>query len=297
MRRLATISRSIKSTMRKKPFGPTDIELPVIGQGSWDIPESGAAVQEVKRTIRRGIELGMTHLDTAEMYGGGAVERILGEAITDIPRDTIFVTSKVLPGNAGYSATIAACERSLRRLNLEYLDLYLLHWPSLVPLEETMRALAELVREGKIRFAGVSNFDVDDMLEAQRYLANVPLACNQVLYHLKERGPEHRLIPVAQQHKIAIVGYTPFGRGRFPREAAGPDGVLGRIAAKHNATARQVILAFLTRLPNVFTIPKASSVAHVEENARAGDLVLDAHEVQEIDAAFPIGRERPLATL
>ncbi len=283
--------------MRKKPFGPTGIELPVIGQGTWDIPENGAAVEEAKRAIRRGIELGMTHLDTAEMYGGGAVERILGEAIRDIPRDTIFVTTKVLPGNASYSQTIAACEQSLRRLKLEYVDLYLLHWPSDMPLEETMRALAELVREGKVRFAGVSNFDVEDMLEAQQHLANVPLACNQVLYHLKERGPEHRLISTAAQHDIAIVAYTPFGRGRFPREAAAADGVLGRIAAKHGATPRQVILAFLTRQPNVFTIPKASSVVHVEDNARAGDLELDAHDIEEIDAAFPLGRERPIATL
>ncbi len=283
--------------MRTKPFGPTGQQLPVIGQGTWDIPESGAAVDEAKRAIRRGIELGMTHIDTAEMYGGGAVERIVGEAIAGIPRESLFITTKVLPGNARYSATIAACERSLRRLKLEYVDLYLLHWPSDVPLEETMRALAELVREGKTRYAGISNFDVEDMLEAQRYLANVPLACNQVLYHLKERGPEHRLIPVAAKHNIAIVGYTPFGRGRFPREAASPDGVLGRIAAKHGATPRQVILAFLTRHPNVFTIPKASSVEHVEQNARAGDLVLDARDIEEIDAAFPIGRERPLATL
>ena len=283
--------------MRKKPFGPTGIELPVIGQGTWDIPESGAAVDEAKRAIRRGIELGMTHLDTAEMYGSGAVERILGEAIRDLPRDMIFVTSKVLPGNASYSNTIAACERTLRRMKLEYLDLYLLHWPSDVPLEETMRALAELVREGKTRFAGISNFDVEDMLDAEQFLANVPLVCNQVLYHLKERGPEHRLIPAAAQHNIAIVAYTPFGRGRFPRQEAGPDGVLGRIAAKHGATPRQVILAFLTRFPNVFTIPKASSVAHVEENARAGDFELDARDIEEIDAAFPLGRERPIATL
>ncbi len=283
--------------MRTKPFGPTGVELPVIGQGTWDIPESGAAADEAKRAIRRGIELGMTHLDTAEMYGSGAVERILGEAIRDIPRDTLFITSKVLPGNASYSKVIAACDRSLRRLKLDYLDLYLLHWPSDVPLEETMRALAELVREGKTRFAGISNFDVDDMLDAEQYLANVPLACNQVLYHLKERGPEHRLISAAEQHNVAIVAYTPFGRGRFPREAASPDGVLGRVAAKYGATPRQVILAFLTRYRNVFTIPKASSVAHVEENARAGDLELDARDVEEIDAAFPLGRERPIATL
>ena len=283
--------------MRTKAFGATGIELPVIGQGTWDLPESGAAVNEAKRAIRRGLELGMTHIDTAEMYGSGAVERILGETLADVPRDSFFIASKVLPGNASYSATIAACERSLKRLKLEYLDLYYLHWPSHVPLEEMMRALAELVREGKTRFAGISNFDAGEMLDAKRHLANVPLTANQILYHLKERGPEHRLIRTAEENDIAVVAYTPFGRGQFPREAAKSDGVLGRVAAKHNSTPREVILAFLTRHRNVFTIPKASSVEHVEQNARAGDLVLDARDIEEIDAAFPLGRERPLATL
>lgn len=283
--------------MQTKLFGPTGVELPVIGQGTWDIPENGRAVEEAKRAIRRGIELGMTHLDTAEMYGGGAVETILGEAIAGIPRDSIFVTSKVLPSHAKYRDTIVACERSLRRLQLDYLDLYLLHWPSNTPLEETMRALADLVNSGKTRFAGISNFDVDDMLQAKRDLGDVPLACNQVLYHLRERGPEHRLIEAADAEDIAIVAYTPFGRGAFPREASAAGGVLARVAEKHGAMPREVILAFLTRYKNVFTIPKASTVEHVEQNARAGDLHLDADDISEIDAAFPVGPERPLATL
>lgn len=283
--------------MRKLPFGPTGIALPVIGQGTWDIPEHGARVQEAKRAIVRGIELGMTHLDTAEMYGAGAAEEIVGEAIAGIARDSVFVTSKVLPSNASYARTIAACERSLHRLKLDYLDLYLLHWPSEVPLEETMRAFSALVQAGKTRYVGVSNFDVDEMFEAQQLLGSTPLVCNQVLYHLHERGIERRLLPRAREAGIAIVAYTPFGRGRFPRAAAAPQGVLGRIAAKHGATPRQVILAFLTRERNVFTIPKASSVPHVEENAGAGDLVLDAQDIAAIDAAFPIGDERPLATL
>ncbi|MDP9024356.1 MAG: aldo/keto reductase, partial [Candidatus Eremiobacteraeota bacterium] len=188
------------------------------------------------------------------------------------------------------------CERSLKRLHVEHLDLYLLHWPSAVPLEETMNALAALVRSGKIRFAGVSNFDVDDMLEAQALLGSVPLACNQVLYHLHERGIEHRVVPAAREAGIAIVAYTPFGRGRFPKSSKTGD-VLERVAAKHRATPRQVILAFLTRDASVFTIPKASQVKHMEENAAAGDLVLDDRDIADIDRAFPVGARRPLATL
>jgi diketogulonate reductase-like aldo/keto reductase len=239
----------------------------------------------------------MTHLDTAEMYGSGAVERILGEAIAGIAREPLFVASKVLPSNASYKGTIEACERSLKNLRLEYLDLYMLHWPSPVPLHETMRALGDLVHAGKTRFVGVSNFDVDEMLEARRLLGEIPLACNQVLYHVRERGIEHRLIPTALAADVAIVAYTPFGRGQFPRGSSNGGDVLERIAGKHGATPRQVILAFLTREPNVFTIPKASSVAHVEENAGAGDLRLDASDVEAIDAAFPVGRKGPLATL
>jgi diketogulonate reductase-like aldo/keto reductase len=283
--------------MQHKVFGATGVSLPVIGQGTWDMPESGARKTEAIRAIRRGIELGMTHLDTAEMYGSGAVERLLGEAIAGISRKTLFVASKVLPSNASYKGTIEACERSLSNLRLDYLDLYMLHWPSHVPLTETMRALGDLVHAGKTRFVGVSNFDVDEMLEARELLGDIPLACNQVLYHLRKRGIEHRLIPAARAADIAIVAYTPFGRGEFPRASSPGGAALERIATKHGATPRQVILAFLTREPNVFTIPKASSVAHVEENARAGDLHLDPKDIEAIDAAFPAGPQGPLATL
>ncbi len=283
--------------MRRKPFGRTGVDLPVIGQGTWGIPERGAAVREVIATIRRGIELGMTHLDTAEMYGAGRVEEILGEAIAGVARDSIFVTSKVLPSNATFKGTLRACDASLKRLGLEYLDLYLLHWPGEHPLEETMSALERLVEDGKTRFIGVSNFDEEEMHRAKGHLRAVPLACNQVLYHLRERGIERRVIPAARKESIAIVAYTPFGREAFPRAEARPGGVLGRIAAKHGTTPRAVILAFLTREPELFTIPKASTIAHVEENARAGSLTLDAQEIAEIDRAFPVGPDAPLAML
>jgi len=284
--------------MTEKLFGATGADVAVIGQGTWDVPESGARAAEAKRAIRRGIELGMTHLDTAEMYGAGRVEELLGEAIAGIPRESLFVTTKVLPGNARYRDVLAAAERSLKRLALEYVDLYLLHWPSDHPLEETMRALERLVADGKARFVGVSNFDADEMLEAASYLRAVPLACNQVLYHLNERGVENRVIPIARERGIAIVAYTPFGRGRFPRTQAASGGLLDDVARKHGATARQVILAFLTREPNAFAIPKASQVGHVEENAGAGSVRLDAGDVARIDAAFPrAAPDAPLATL
>jgi len=281
--------------MTRKPFGPAGVAVAAIGQGTWDFPESGKRLEEAQRAIRRGIELGMTHLDTAEMYGSGRVEEIVGRAIAGIAREQLFITTKVLPSNASYAGTLTAAERSLRRLGVDYVDLYLLHWPSAHPLEETMRALERLASDGKTRFVGVSNFDADAMCEAASYLRDVPLTCNQVLYHLRERGPEHRLIPVARERGVAIVGYTPFGRGRFP--AAGPDGVLERIARKHAATVRQVILAFLTREANVFAIPKAARVEHVEENAAAGSVTLDSKDVAAIDAAFPRAPEGPLATL
>ncbi|HEY1654445.1 MAG TPA: aldo/keto reductase [Candidatus Tumulicola sp.] len=284
--------------MTSKPFGPTGIAVATIGQGTWNVPESGPQLSQARRAIRRGIELGMTHVDTAEMYGAGKVEEFVGEAIAGFPRELLFVTTKVLPGNARYGDTLVAADRSLKRLGLDYVDLYLLHWPSEHPLEETMRALERLVADGKARFVGVSNFDVEEMLEAASYLRDVPLACNQVLYHLCERGPENRLIPAALERDIAIVGYTPFGRGRFPRAQAGAGGVLEAIARKHGATSRQTILAFLTRSANAFAIPKASRVEHVEENAAAADLRLDADDVAAIEAAFPLpAAGEPLATL
>jgi diketogulonate reductase-like aldo/keto reductase len=282
--------------MKHKPFGTTGVDLPAIGQGTWNMPESGSARREARRAIERGIELGMTHLDTAEMYGAGAVEEFLGEAIRGIPRQKLFIATKVLPSNASYQGTLDAGQRSLERLRCDYLDLYLLHWPGSYPLEETMQALEALVERGTTRFIGVSNFETDSMLEAASHLRAVPLACNQVLYHLGERGIEHELIPAARQRGIAIVAYTPFGRGGFLRAAKGR-GVLERVARKHGATSRQVALAFLTREQNVFAIPKAAQVAHVEENAAAGSLTLDAGDVVAIDEAFPRGRAGPLATL
>jgi len=283
--------------MQTKAFGTTGIELPAIGQGTWNIPESGAKLKGAQQAIRRGIELGMTHIDTAEMYGAGRVEELVGQAITGIPRERLFITTKVLPSNATYRGTLLAAERSLVRLGLEHVDLLLLHWPGSHPLEATMRAFDDLVQTGKARFIGVSNFELSEMTEAASYLRATRLACNQVLYHLCERGVEHEILPEARRRGIAIVGYTPFGRGAYLRVGAKRREVLDSVARKHEATVAQVALAFLTRDPALFTIPKAARVEHVEENAGAGDLKLDKQDVAEIDAAFPRGTRGPLATL
>ncbi len=238
--------------------------------------------------LRRGIELGLTHIDTAEMYGNGAAEEVIAEAIAGWPREGLFIVSKVLPQNGTYDGTIAACEASLRRLRTPYLDVYLLHWRGRHPLGETMRALEDLVDAGRIRALGVSNFDVADMDEARSLLRRHPLACNQVLYHLRERYVERALLPYCRQHKIALCGYSPFGTETFPGPATAAGRVLGTIAARHGGrtTPRQVALAFLVREAPLFAIPKAALPEHVEENAGALHLRLTETDLREIDQAF-----------
>jgi diketogulonate reductase-like aldo/keto reductase len=273
-----------------RPFGPTGRNVPVIGQGTWNVPLRGERADETKRALRRGIELGMVHIDTAEMYGDGGSEKLIGEAIQGLPREQLFLVSKVLPSNARYDATIRACEATLKRMRVDYLDCYLLHWRGGIPLGETMRALEKLVRDGKTRALGVSNFDVNDLEEARVALEYEPIACNQVLYNLGERSVEEHELPYCREHKIAIVAYTPFGRGDWADRPGAR--TLDEIARKHGATPRQVILAFLTRDPIAFTIPKASTIAHTEENAAAGELRLDESEIAAIDKALPARRRR-----
>jgi diketogulonate reductase-like aldo/keto reductase len=236
----------------------------------------------------------MRHIDTAEMYGSGAAESLVGRAIEG-RRDEVFLVSKVLPGNASRTGTIAACERSLARLKTDRLDCYLLHWRGSHPLAETVAAFEELRGGGKILAWGVSNFDVDDLEElASLEGAGLP-ACNQVLYHLEERAIEHAVLPWCEARGIAIVAYTPFGqspRAFDPRTGHGR--VLEAIGASHGATLRQVALAYLLRHPKSFVIPKASRLDHAAENAGAGALRLSASDEVRIDAAFPRGKPRPL---
>jgi diketogulonate reductase-like aldo/keto reductase len=226
----------------------------------------------------------MTHVDTAEMYGDA--ELLIADAISG-RRDDIFLVSKVLPQNASTEGVIEACERSLSRLRTDHLDCYLLHWRGRIPLSETFAGFEELVRSGKILAWGVSNFDVPDLDEALHIAGPGRIACNQVLYNLEERAIEHEVIPWCKRHDTAVVAYSPFGHGRFP-DAHSPGGrVLAEIAVAHDATPRQVALAFLTVA--TFAIPKASTPEHASENAGAGDLKLSERELAQIDAAFPRG--------
>lgn len=269
--------------MERRAFGWTSTLVPVIGQGTWSMEHDPKASITA---LRRGMDLGMTHIDTAEMYGSGAVEEIVGEALAG-RRQEAFVVSKVLPQNASRAGTMAACERSLRRLRIESLDVYLLHSPSRHPLAETIAAFEDLVRSGKIKAWGVSNFSADLLGNAVRLAGPNRIACNQVLYHVEERAVESHVAPVCAEHHIALVGYSPFGQGAFRSHR-----VLEDIARAHGATARQVALCFLVRDPNAFTIPKSSSITHVEDNVRAGSLRLTEDDIRRIDVAFPAGRSR-----
>ncbi len=270
--------------MMRRPFGKTRMQVPVIGQGTWRL--EGADRAQAIAALRRGLDLGMTHVDTAERYGNGAVEEIVGDAIAG-RRDEVFLVTKVAPGNASRLGTVQACERSLRRLRADSLDCYLLHWPSHHPLAETIAGFEQLARDGKIKSWGVSNFDEEQLEEAVRLAGAGRVACNQVLYHLRERAIEHSVLPACERHGVVVVGYSPFGQGRF-----GSHPVLDEIVRARGATPRQVALAFLIRHPQTFTIPKAAQIAHVEENAGAGELSLTDEEIRRIDAAFPSGPRR-----
>jgi diketogulonate reductase-like aldo/keto reductase len=284
--------------MRMRKFGSAGPAVALIGQGTWNFPTRGVAVEAAKDALRAGIALGMTHIDTAEMYGDGRSEEIVGEAIRALPRERLFLVSKVLPSNASYAGTLRACEASLRRLGTEYLDCYLLHWRGHIPLAETMRALEQLVDEGKIRALGVSNFDVEDLVDARSVLIKHRIVCNQIFHALHERGIERRLLPYCRENEIAVVGYSPLGSGHFPSERSARGRVLEDLALRRGVTRQQIALAFLTRSEGTFVIPKAMDITHVRENAQAGDIVLSDEEIASIDRAFPVPEhDAPLAVI
>jgi len=261
--------------MEKRTFA--GVQVPVLGQGTWNLRGP-----EAVKALRAGLDLGLTHIDTAEMYG---TEETVAQAIEG-RRDEVFLVSKVLPSNATRRGTVQACEKSLERLRTDRLDCYLLHWPGSHPLEGTIAAFEELRAAGKIRSYGVSNFDEEQLRDAARLGT---IACNQVLYNLSERHSEARVLPVCRELRIAMVGYSPF-------DGLPEGGALAEVAAELEATPRQVALAFLTRLPATFAIPKASRVAHVRENAAAASLKLSAKQIARLDKAYPVHIRRELPT-
>ena len=275
--------------MRPKATLPGGEAVPALGQGTWQMAETaGRRTQEIE-ALRLGVELGMTLIDTAEMYGEGAAEELVAEALAG-QRDRLFIVSKVYPHNASRQGVVQACERSLKRLKTDRLDLYLLHWRGSVPLEETVAGFEELLRSGKVRHWGVSNLDLDDMEELFQVPGGETCAANQVLYNVTRRGPEFDLIPWMAAHRMPLMAYSPIEQGRLPRS-----GILQKIGQSHGASPFQIALAWLLQKPDVIAIPKASSTDHVRDNHRALQIRLSPEELDATDAEFPPPRrKRPL---
>jgi diketogulonate reductase-like aldo/keto reductase len=260
------------------PDGET---IPVLGMGTWGMGEAEAEAREEVAALELGLDLGIGLIDTAEMYGDGAAERIVGKAVAG-RRDKVFIVSKVLPENATRRGTIAACEKSLERLDTDRIDLYLLHWRGQVPLAETLEAFAALKRSGKIRHCGVSNFDVADMEEWWSLAGGNATATNQVLYNLSRRGIEWALLPWCREHRLAIMAYSPIEQGRILRKPA-----LRRLAEKRGVAPAQIALAWVLQQDGMIAIPKASRAEHVRENAAALGIALGPEELAALDDAFP----------
>ncbi|MEE1657130.1 aldo/keto reductase [Microvirga sp. CF3062] len=268
---------------------PNGESIPALGQGTWQMAERAARRAGEIEALRLGVELGMTLIDTAEMYGEGAAEELVAEALAG-ERERIFLVSKVYPHNASRQGVIEACERSLRRLKTDRLDLYLLHWRGSIPLEETVAGFEELRRSGKIRHWGVSNFDADDMEELLGVPAGESCATNQVLYNVTRRGPEFDLIPWMEARHMPLMAYSPIEQGRLPG-----GGALQVIAEAYEASPFQIALAWLLNRSGAIAIPKASSVEHVRENHKALEIRLTPQDLAAIDAEFPVPkRKRPL---
>ncbi|MFL9879325.1 aldo/keto reductase [Herbaspirillum rhizosphaerae] len=266
--------------------------VPALGQGTWNMGESAARAADEVRALQHGIELGMTLIDTAEMYGDGGAEKVVGRAITG-RRDQVYLVSKVLPFNASRQGTIKACEASLKRLAVDRIDLYLLHWRGTPPFAATIEAMETLIDQGKIGAWGVSNLDNEDMAELLEQDNGHHVQVNQVLYNLSRRGVEFDLQPYCTEQNVALMAYSPIEQGRILKDAT-----LAAIAKRHGATPAQVALAWTLRRPGVISIPKASTLQHVQDNRACLDVVLDAADFAELDKAFPPPKKsRPLEML
>jgi diketogulonate reductase-like aldo/keto reductase len=265
---------------------PGGERVPALGQGTWHMGEDRRRIADEAAAVRLGIELGMTLIDTAEMYGGGGAEEMVARAAEGV-RDDLFIVSKVYPHNASRTGVVAACERSLKRLGTDRIDLYLLHWRGSIPLAETIEGFERLTRDGKIRYHGVSNFDRDDMAEWLALKGGETVAADQVLYSLSHRGPEWDLVPWCRERGIAIMAYTPLGQGRV----LGNRG-LAEIARRRGATSAQIALAWLLRQNGTIVIPKATRPEHVRENRGALDVALTEEDLAALDRAFPAPKSR-----
>lgn len=260
--------------------------LPAIGQGTWYMGENATRRQQEVAALRAGIERGLTVIDTAEMYAEGGAEKRVGEAIRG-QRDKVFLVSKVYPWNAGGKQLVSACEGSLRRLGTEIIDLYLLHWRGGFELAETVEGMQALIAQGKIRHWGVSNLDVDDMQELWSVEGGAGCAANQVLYHLASRGIEYSLLPWCQSRTVPVMAYCPLAQAGRLRSGLLADATVQHIAHEHQATPAQVLLAWVIHHHGVMAIPKAATIAHVEENAAALQLTLTAEDIMRLERAFP----------
>jgi diketogulonate reductase-like aldo/keto reductase len=271
---------------------PSGEAVPQLGQGTWRMGESGRHRKEEAAALKLGLDLGMTLIDTAEMYGNGGGEEVVAEAAAG-RRDECFIVSKVSPENSSRAGTIAACTRSLKRLKTDRIDLYLLHWRGTSPLEETVAGFEALVASGAIRYWGVSNFDVDDMEELLAVQGGAACTSNQVVYNLRRRGIEAGLLPWCRERSIPVMAYSPIEQGRLLR-----DRVLTEVAIRHRATTAQIALAWVLRQPDMMVIPKSSNEMHVRENRAALDIALTQQDLADLDRAFaPPKGHRPLEVL
>ena len=265
----------------KKAHLSTGRDIPILGQGTWRMGENSSQKDAEIAALRLGLDIGMSLIDTAEMYGEGGAEEVVGEAIKN-RRQEVYLVSKVYPHNASRKGTVAACERSLKRLKTDCIDLYLLHWRSSIPLSETLEAFEFLKKAGKIRDYGVSNFDADDMKKAINLPNGKQIVTNQVLYNLARRGIEWDLLPWSRQHNIPIMAYSP-----IEQQAILNNSVLKTVASRHNATPAQIGLAWLLQQQGIIAIPKASNPEHVKENSAALDIELTQEDLDELDKALP----------
>ena len=271
----------VKKTVR---FGE-QAAVPAIGLGTWYMGEHAAQRQQEVAALRAGIDHGLTVIDTAEMYADGGAEEVVGQAIRGL-RDRVVLVSKVYPWHAGKAAMHRACENSLRRLQTDYLDMYLLHWRGDIPLQETVEAMEKLVAEGKIRRWGVSNLDTEDMQALWRTADGEHCATNQVLYHLASRGIEYDLLPWCQQHSLPVMAYCPLAQAGQLRRGLMRHPTLQALAGQHHATVPQIMLAFLLARPGVIPIPRTGRAEHTLQNARAAEIRLSAEELALLDKAF-----------